>query len=189
MGVPMNWKSFLSVVTIIFFSFQLNIIESSEQEILEAVRDGDITTLKKLLKPKTNLDFVNSKEMTPLMMASADNNLEIVKMLVEAGANINQKNKENGKTALMYAAALGYLEVCEYLLSQKNILINAKDKEGKTALMHAVSNARTEIVKLLIEKKANVNARTNTEESALSIAIKIGRPEIVKLLKENGAKE
>lgn len=174
---------------ITLFPFWIYPIESSEGEILEAVRDGDVNTLKKLLKPKPKLDFVNSKEMTPLMIASADNNLEIVRMLVEAGANINQKNKENGKTALMYASALGYLEVCEFLLSQKNILINAKDKEGKTALMHAVANARVEIVKLLLDKKANVNARTNTEESALSIAMKIGRPEIVKLLKENGARE
>ncbi len=184
----MTKKIFL-LIAFFILSFSVQAIESNEQEILEAVRDGDIVSLKKLLKPKTKLDFVNSKAMTPLMIASMDNNLEIVKMLVEAGANINQKNKENGKTALMYAASLGYLEVCEYLISQKEILINAKDKEGKTALMHAVANARLDIVKLFIDKKANINARTNTEESALSIAMKIGRPEIVKLLKENGAKE
>lgn len=183
----MKMRNFLIVFFI--FSFTIHAIESNEQEILEAVRDGDVASLKKLLKPKTKLDFVNSREMTPLMIASADNNLEIVKMLVEAGANINQKNKENGKTALMYAAALGYLEVCEYLLNQKQILINAKDKEGKTALMHAVANARIDVVKLLIDKKANVNARTNTEESALNIAMKLGKTELVKLLKENGAKE
>lgn len=185
----MNSKIIFFAVTITFFSWGLGAIESNEQEILEAVRDGDVLTLKKLLKTKPKLDIVNTKEMTPLMIASADNNLEVVKLLVEAGANVNQKNKENGKTALMYAASLGYVEVCEYLLSQKNILINAKDKEGKTALMHAVSNARIDIIKLLLDKKANVNARTNTEDSALSIAMKIGRPEIAKLLKDYGAKE
>jgi ankyrin repeat protein len=175
------------ILIFLFISSGLFSIESNE--ILEAVRDGNIPGLKKLIKSKAKLDFVNSREMTPLMIASADNNLEIVKILVEAGANINIKNNENGKNALMYAASLGYFEVCDYLISQKGMLIDAKDKEGKTALMHAVFNARKEVVQLLIEKKANVHARTNTEESALSLAMRGGRAEIIKILKDFGARE
>lgn len=173
---------------IILFAGSLSALEPQE-EILEAVRDGNIVGLKKLVKSKTKLDFVNSREMTPLMIASSDNNLEIVKFLIESGADINAKHKESGKTALMYASSLGYFEVCEFLLSQKAILIDAKDKEGKTALMHAVFNARKEVVQLLIEKKANIHSRTNTEESALSLALRGGRAEIIKTLKDNGARE
>ncbi len=176
------------ILFIICFTYSIFPLDQKE-EILEAVRDGNVVGLKKLLKSKIKLDFVNNREMTPLMLASSDNNLEIVKILVEAGADINAKHKETGKTPLMFAASLGYDEVCEYLLNQKDILINAKDKEGKTALMHAVVSGRAEVVKLLIDKKANIHARTNTEESALSLAIKSARPEIIKILKENGARE
>ena len=172
------------------FLYSLTIYCEPKDDLLEAVRDGNLPRLKSLIsKAKLSLDFTDTREMTPLMIAATDNNVEIVKLLTEAGADINKKNPENGKTALMYAASNGHSDVVKVLSAFKTILLNAKDKEGKTALMHSVINGRKEVAQLLIENNANVNARTNTDESALSYALKTGRVEIITLLKTSGARE
>lgn len=181
-------KLFYFLLTNIVF-FSQAIYSDAKSDILEAVRDANIPRIKQLAKGKGKLDFVDSRAMSPLMVAANDNNLEIVKILVEAGADVNLKNPENGKTALMYAAGNGYVEVCQFLIGSKGVLLNAKDKAGKTALMYAVFFARKDIVPLLIDSGANVNSRSDTDESALSIALKTGRMEIVKLLQDKGAKE
>ncbi len=177
----------LLLVSLLLSTFALS--ADANEELLEAVRDANLDKVKVLLKSKVNLNATDSREMTPLLLSCADNNLEIVKALVEAGADINRKHKETGKTALIYAAANGHVDILRYLLSRSGILVNAKDKEGKTALIHAVFYARKDTIGILLENKANPNARTNVEESALSFAMKGGRPEIVTILKQAGARE
>ena len=166
-----------------------SIYSQSNNEFIEAVRDSDFEKVKILLKTKVNLNATDSREMTPLLLSSADNNLEMVKLLVEAGADVNRKHKETGKNALIYASANGHLDILRYLLARPEILVNAKDKEGKTALIHAVFYARKETISILLNNKANPNARTNVDESALGFALKGGRPEIVSLLRQAGARE
>ncbi|MBP7283433.1 MAG: ankyrin repeat domain-containing protein [Leptospiraceae bacterium] len=161
----------------------------ANNDFLEAVKDGDIEKVQIFLKTKVNVNATDSREMTPLLIAAGDNNLEMVKLLVEAGADVNRKHKETGKNALIQAASNGHLDILRYLLARPGVLVNAKDKEGKTALIHAVFNARKDAVNLLLDNKANPNARTNVDESALSFALKGGRPEIVTLLKQAGARE
>jgi ankyrin repeat protein len=180
-------KLFLALV---LFSFSL--FADAADDLYEAVRDGNIEKVKTLIKAKAPLNGREGKDslpLSPLMIAANDNNYDIVKLLVDAGADLNKKNKENGKTALMYSSSNGHIETVKLLLQKPGLLINAKDKEGKTALLHAVFYARKEIVALLIDNKANVNARTNVDESALNIAIKGGRGEIISMLRQAGARE
>ena len=54
--------------------------------------------------------------------------LEIVKYLVENGANINEKNKD-GDTPLICASINGHLEIVKYLC-QNGDNVNEKDKDG-----------------------------------------------------------
>lgn len=71
--------------------------------------------------------------MSPLMHAVED--LEMVKLLIAHGADVNQKNFR-GATALMGAAAAGPASVVKYLI-EKGADVNARDKDGATALMTA----------------------------------------------------
>jgi ankyrin repeat protein len=66
-----------------------------KDELLEAVRDGNLPRVRSLVsKAKISVDFTDTREMTPLMIATADNNLDMVQLLIEAGADINKKNSE-----------------------------------------------------------------------------------------------
>lgn len=54
---------------------------------------------------------------TALMLAVSHGRLDMVQMLLDAGADINIKD-EDGSTALMCAAEHGYIEIVKYLLNQ-----------------------------------------------------------------------
>jgi len=75
------------------------------------------------------------EEWTALIDAAADGNIEVVKQLLAAGANVNAKNKWGG-TPLHWAARGGHKEIVELLIA-KGVNVNAKDDEGETPLDQA----------------------------------------------------
>jgi uncharacterized protein len=69
--------------------------------------------------------------------------------------------------------------------------VNAKDGDGRTALMHAIlaEDADASIVRLLIDRQADVNASDNGEKwTALHFAARDQNEEIVRILLDAGAK-
>lgn len=98
--------------------------------------------------------------LSPLMHATKD--LEMVKLLVSYGADVNLGNIR-GATPLMAAATDGTSAVVRYLL-EKGADANARDKDGYTALTYAEqgrglfdTSEREEIIQLL--KRAQPNPR------------------------------
>jgi hypothetical protein len=64
----------------------------------------------------------------------------IAELLINAGANVNAKNKE-GKTALIEAAEQNYVDKLRVLLKAPGIHLEQRDRNGRTALMMAQSRA------------------------------------------------
>jgi len=90
------------------------------------------------------------KGYTALTVASRYDYLDIVKFLVERGADVNAKS-DVGQTALIEASEWGRLDVVK-LLVERGANIMAKDDDGWTALSIASRIGCLDIVKLL-EKK------------------------------------
>jgi ankyrin repeat protein len=68
--------------------------------------------------------------------------------------------------------------------------VKAKDSQGHTALQFAALLREVEIVRMLLEKGADVNAKDNSRSTALHWAIGTGKPrsvEVVRMLLEKGA--
>ena len=82
--------------------------------------------------------------MSPLWIASQQGNVDIVKVLIEAGGNVNQQ-ANNKATPILMASFAGHTEVVRLLVQQPNIDLN-KIAAGKSALGHAKNN---EIIQLL----------------------------------------
>ena len=120
-----------------------------------------------------------------LRMVSKNGNLEEAKMLIEQGANINEKSK-NGWTALMYACKNGHLEVTKMLLEQ-GANINEKSKRGWSALMFSCFNGHLEISKMLLEQGANINDKEENGNTVLMVTCQERHLKIVKMLIEQGA--
>jgi len=107
--------------------------------LMLAARWGYISIVKTLLDHGALPDKVRSpKGRTALMIACAYySNLEICKMLVDKGADVNT-TANDGTTSLMLAAQFGKVEIVSYLLS-KRANPSLKDNSGKTALDYARS--------------------------------------------------
>ena len=64
--------------------------------------------------------------LTALMLAAMKDHTEVVKLLLEKGAEVNAKESTDSATALMMAANNGHAEVVKLLL-EKSANVNMKD--------------------------------------------------------------
>lgn len=77
---------------------------------------GRAATVKQLLASGGNANVTDAGGYSALAAASENNHLEIVKLLIAHGANVNYKNGIH--TALSLAKAAGHKEVVEFLISK-----------------------------------------------------------------------
>ena len=85
----------------------------------------------------------------PIHVASRDGFLDIVKLLVENGANINETNCV-GRTPIYVASMRGNFEIVQFLVENK-CNVNAKDKDGINATNLAKIIERKDIYDYLVE--------------------------------------
>lgn len=126
-----------------------------------------------------------SLELTPLMRASQAGQADVVRFLLEHGANPNAQTKEGG-TALSVAAAAGHAEIVGMLLDQG---ADATIRHlGWHPLWFAAFNGRTEAVVLLLSRGTAPDTKVDSGgRTALMIAAGGGHTETVKALLDHGA--
>lgn len=84
------------------------------------------------------------------MGAASKGSLNIVKLLLEKGADPNQLNF-NQTNALFFAVTFKHLDIAKLLIDYKTDLTH-KDKEDKTVLDHALALEHQEMIDLLLGK-------------------------------------
>jgi uncharacterized protein len=152
-------------------------------QLFQAVRGGDISFLKSHLT-KSALEVRDQRGATLLMHAAAFGNIETLKLLADAGADINARN-DFGATALLWGARDP--EKAKLLIS-RGADVNARSTQGRTPLMLAsLRPGGSSIVALMLTKGADVNNKDNHGETALGLAATIGDVETMRLLLAKGA--
>jgi ankyrin repeat protein len=135
--------------------------------LLLAVKDKSEAVIEVLLADKrTDVDLSNKYGETPLMMASIQGDLPMVKTLVK------QKNAmvdHIGWTPLHYACTKGQLEVAQFLISN-GATVDSRSLNGTTPLMMAVQSGNEQLVKFLLDNGADLQAKNNLGMTAIDIA-------------------
>ena len=116
--------------------------------------------------PNTNLNAQNRLGETPLMLAAINNQLDLAKVLISRGADVNRE----GWTPLHYAASKGHREMMR-LLMDNDAYIDSESGNGTTPLMMAAFSNSPLAVKLLLEEGADPTLVNHANASALDIAL------------------
>jgi uncharacterized protein len=127
--------------------------------------------------PKTNVEFRTAKDESPLMLASLKGHLELVRKLIERGADVNK----TGWAPLHYAATSGHLEIMDLLL-ENHAYIDAESPNGTTPLMMAAQYGTAPAVKLLLEAGADASLKNQLGLTAIDFANRAGRAESAELI-------
>ena len=143
---------------------------------------GHVDIVKELIDHGAKINTIPS----PLAIACEKGNIQIVELLLEAGANPNlyqERKLEQGSTPLYLACQSGNLEIVKLLLKYEAD-IDIGDLFGRPPLYMAVIKGKEEIVKYLIHHGANVNAyiRQKTGENLLHLAASDYSPKILETL-------
>ena len=160
----------------------------SDNRLLEAVKNKDFEEAHSILAHSGHLDanVVDDQGMTALLWAAHWDDLDMVKCLIAAGANVKIANRF-GSTALHEAATFGDVPIMEALL-KAGADPNAVRGEGDTPLMVAVHSANPKAVSVLLDHGAEVDARDGWYgETALMIAVSDNYTDVEKVLIDRGA--
>ncbi|KAI1126704.1 ankyrin repeat-containing domain protein [Nemania abortiva] len=158
-------------------------------DLHSAARHGNESAVKLLLQDCKNINTLDRKGQTPLLVAVKNGSEAIVKLLL-AEDNTDLNTRDNyGCSPLMYAVKKGRETIAKLLLAKDNIDPNTRDKKGWTTLMFAAGESRNvAIVKLLLDQGADLNATDDDGWTPLMFAAREPRnEEIVKLLLDHGA--
>jgi ankyrin repeat protein len=121
-----------------------------------------------------------------LLWASAKGHVEVVKSLIEKGANVNIKN-ENGTTALNMALSEKKVETADILRAHGAILDSRTVKVISAEMIEAAKFGFLDRIKLFLAAGLDVDTKDKTGATALMVACHSGELEMVKFLLERGA--
>ncbi len=120
------------------------------QKLWEASRQGDVEAVERSLKFIDDIDTRNDKGWNAIILAAYHMKEDVVRFLVERGADINSTNHK-GTSVLMYAKSATVNDGCRDMSMLVAVLsmgadLNHIDSEGKTVLDYAEENGEVEIV-------------------------------------------
>jgi ankyrin repeat protein len=159
-------------------------------ELMAAILHGDAGTVAALIGEgvEVNPRIVrhDARFCTPPLSAAAEaGRVDIVEMLIRAGADLTATDAA-GSSALHEAVASSKAEVCQVLI-RRGADVNARDVRGHTPLVDAIRNGNDYVFDILIEGGADVAVRSKLDVTPLHFAAAHGRVNMGRRLLELGA--
>jgi len=149
--------------------------------LLWAAQWNAVDTAALLIRAGADPNAANDFRMTPLSQACTNGSAPFVDLLLKAGANPNTP-VATGVPPIMTCARSGSLDAVRRLVAG-DADVNAKEpSQNQTALMWAAAEHHPEIVRTLIDAKADLRARTRGGFTPLHFAAREGDIESARLL-------
>ena len=140
-------------------------------ELMNAISKGDMKALEKLIKDDTDLNKQYDK-ITPLNLAAARNDKEMVKFLVEKGADINLEDGY-GYTPLIIAMKYRNIGLAKDIIDLKPDLNAICSATGDTPLTYLAREVwfGTDLCYYMIKNGADVNKKNDNGDTPLIVAV------------------
>jgi ankyrin repeat protein len=155
-------------------------------------------SVKALIAAGADVNLKGFGGVTALRVAVAMGDVDVVRLLLDAGAKTGEYDDLNGSNALLSAAEHGYPDIVRVLLSA------GADKEATdhldryvqddplklnfaTPLIHASALGNADVVRVLLAAKVRIEATDYWGTTAFGAAIKNNHPDVAKLLRDAGA--
>ena len=177
----------LLVSVLLNFAVRTNPAAASERNramLFRAVRKGFLGQVKTLLSHGSDFNLVESRDKkgyTALHWACIKGHTDIVRFLIEAGADQNSVNNL-GSSPLLLAAWKGHDEVVLVLLAAKSAsnIIDQPNSVGLTPLMQASNHNKLRVCEYLLLHGADTTLRDQNGKSALNFATDSGIQDLLK---------
>lgn len=184
-------RGILFLVIILFFSIGLSgQTDSLQREVNYSLMDvaykGKTDSVLYWLQSGAEVDARNAgSQETALMYAAQQGHLDIVKILLENGADPNLEPRNN-EEALIRAVATGQQKVAEELI-RYGAKLQQTGNLDKTPLHYAAGYGFYYIVDMLIYYGAEIDNTARNNVTPLLLCISAGYPSVAELLIRNGA--
>ena len=139
------------------------------QKLWDAAFAGNLIAVQEAIEEGADVDFAAGASpcpCTPLVVAAQRGDTEIVKALIDAGADLDAARAKNAVTALFMAAQEGHVLVVEALV-RAGAYVNEPSDTKSTPLMVASENGHSTIVETLLLAGADPTLENNAGVTAL----------------------
>lgn len=155
-------------------------VESNLEDSLSMIIDymKNNYTKEKIENILNHKNFIMQSALT---LATENNSIEIIKLLLRTNLiEINCQNYE-GKTPLLYSIEREFDDITEILLNTKNININIGDNYGNTPIIKSIESGNHKLILSLLSKMANLDASDSIGRSPLlhALFLKYNRPKFI----------
>lgn len=177
----MKWARNFALST--FSNQGLRTTRKAMMELLHASKRGDETRTRELItRDPSSVNRYDDEGFTPLLAAASKGHVNVIKILISAGADVNLADNEFGWTPLREATAKGHTKAMEVLLRAKADP-NLAESDGFTPLHVAASRGDSDAVSLLLKANANAELRDKKDgQTSLDVAKKLGHHAVISLL-------
>ncbi len=157
-------------------------------DVFEAAAAGHAERVDELLQAQPELaNEIAADGFTPLGSASFFGHAQVVKTLLESGAQPNLPSQNQMHvTPLHSAAASRHVAIAAELLA-RGARVDARQEGGYTPLHAAAQNGQMDMVRLLLDHGAEINVRADDGKTPLAFALAQVHDEVAELLRERGA--
>lgn len=163
------------------------LVSAGDSRVSEAAARGDRNAVRSLLQQGADIDGAQGDGSTALHWAALNDDLEMVNLLIAAGANVKVTTREGAITPLFMACQNGNAAIIAALL-KAGAPANSVKANGTTALMMAAASGSAPAVKVLLDHGASVNTRESVHgQTALMFAAALNRDAVIKVLLAAGA--
>jgi len=155
---------------------------AGDTRLADAAMQGDKAGVQSLLSRKVDVNVAQGDGSTALHWAAYRDDLEMARLLLQAGASVKATSRLGEYTPLFLAAKNGNAPMID-LLVKAGSDVNAPNSAGTTPLMLAAASGKADAVQVLLDRSANINAKdTINGQTALMFAAAVNAGASIKLL-------